>query len=180
MIIEKINFWDVFTKLFSNLPPIHKNNFRKVLFHFAKNKFHKITWKLNYLTRMLIEWTLLNEFEAPIKIGDFKCKAIHKLRQKQFNILSDEYWKLLIYNNPSFATTNFAEVCLDIAFDFKFRDLLILMAIISQKQTLATVNSLKVVEIILSKIWKFYLAPAPLPNSGWLVRQNNFFFSLTL
>ena len=35
---------------------------------------------------------------------------------------------------------------LDIAFDFKFRDYTILMAIISQKQTLATVNSLKVVE----------------------------------
>ena len=34
----------------------------------------------------------------------------------------------------------------------KFCDLLILMAIISQKQTLATVNSLKVVEIVLSKI----------------------------
>ena len=57
-----------------------------------------------------------------------------------------------MYNNPSFATTNFAEICLNIAFDFKFCDLLILMAIISQQQTLATVNSLKVVEIILSKV----------------------------
>ena len=47
------------------------------------------------------------------------------------------------------------------------------MAIISQKQTLATVNSLKVVKIILSKIWKFYHAPTSLPNSGWLVQQNN-------
>ena len=149
-------------------------------FWIRKNIFHKITWKLNYLTLMLIEWTLLNEFETPIKIGDIKCKTTHKLRQKQFNIPNDEYWKLLIYSYPSFATTNFAEVCLDIAFDFKFRDLLILMAIISQKQTLATVNSFKVVEIILSKIWKFYHAPAPLPTSGWLVRQNTFFVSLTL
>ena len=37
---------------------------------------------------MLIEWTLLNEFETPIKRGDFRCKTIHKLRQKQFNILT--------------------------------------------------------------------------------------------
>ena len=123
---------------------------------------------------------ILNEFETPIKIGDFKCKTSHKLRQKQFNIPNDEYWKLLIYNNPSFAATNFAEVCLDIAFDFKFRDLLILMAIISQKQNLATVNSLKLVETILSKILKLYRFPAPLPTSGWLVRQNTFFVSLTL
>ena len=129
---------------------------------------------------MLIEWTLLNEFETPIKIGHFKCKKTHKLPRKQFNILNNEYWKLLIYNNPSFATRNFAEICLDIAFDFKFHDLLILMVIILLKQTLATVNSLKVVEIILSKIWKLYRSPAPLPISGWLVRQNTFFFSLTL
>ena len=40
---------------------------------------------------MLIEWTFLNEFETPIKKGDFKCKTTHKLRQKQFNILNDEY-----------------------------------------------------------------------------------------
>ena len=78
---------------------------------------------------MLIEWTLLNEFETLKKNGDFKCKTTHKLRQKQFNILKDEYWKFLICNNPSFAATNFAEVCLDNAFDFKFRDLLILMTI---------------------------------------------------
>ena len=40
---------------------------------------------------MLIEWTLLNEFKIPIKKGDFKCKTTHKLCQKQFNILNDEY-----------------------------------------------------------------------------------------
>ena len=40
---------------------------------------------------MLIEWMLLNEFETPIKKGDFKCKTTHKPRQKQFNILNDEY-----------------------------------------------------------------------------------------
>ena len=85
---------------------------------------------------MLIEWTLLNEFETPMKIGHFKCKKTDKLPRKQFNILNNVYWKLLIYNNPSFATRNFAEVCLDIAFDFKFLDLVILMVIISQKQTL--------------------------------------------
>ena len=38
------------------------------------------------------------------------------------------------------------------------------MAIISQKQTLATVNSLKVVEIVLSKILKLYCPPALLPK----------------
>ena len=129
---------------------------------------------------MLIEWTVLNKFETQIKKGNFKSKTTHKLRQKQFDILNDEYWKFLIYNNPSFATVKFAEVCLDITFDFKFGDLIISMAIISQKQTLATVNSLKVVEIILSKIWKLYHAPAPLPTFGWLVRQNTFFVSLTL
>ena len=129
---------------------------------------------------MLIEWTLLNEFKTPIKIGHFKCKTTHKRPRKQFNILNNEYWKLLVYNNTSFVTRNFAEVCLDIPFHFKFRDLLILMAIISQKQTLATVNSLKVVEVILSKIWKLYRSPAPLSIWGWLVRQNTFFVSLTL
>ena len=48
------------------------------------------------------------------------------------------------------------------------------MAIISQKQTLATVNSLKVVEIILSKIWKLYRAPAPL----WMVSPTEYFLCL--
>ena len=52
----------------------------------------------------------------PNQKGDLKSKTIDKLRQKQFNILNDEYWKFFIYNNPSFATTNFAEVHLDIAF----------------------------------------------------------------
>ena len=60
---------------------------------------------------MLIEWTLLNEFETPTKKGDFTCKTTRKLRQKQFNVLNDEYWKFLIYNNPSFAKTNFVEAC---------------------------------------------------------------------
>ena len=63
---------------------------------------------------MLIEWTLLNDIRN--HNGDFKCKAILKLRQKQFNILSSEYSKFLIYNKPSFATKNSAEVCMDIAF----------------------------------------------------------------
>ena len=67
---------------------------------------------------MLIEGMLLNKIQKPIKNGDFKCKTALKLRQKQFNILTSEYSKLLIYmfNNPSFTTTNSAEVCLDIAF----------------------------------------------------------------
>ena len=65
-----------------------------------KNKFRKITWKLNYITLMLMEWTLLNEFENPIKNDGFKCKTTLKLSQKQFNILHSEYSKFLIYNNP--------------------------------------------------------------------------------
>ena len=100
-----------FLNLFSNLPPVWKNNFRKALFQFTELKFRKVTWKLNYWTLMLIEWTLLNEFETPIKKGDFRCKTTHKLRSKQ---------------------------------------------------TPAAVNSLKAVEIVLSKIWKLYRAPAPL------------------
>ena len=40
---------------------------------------------------MLVEWTLLNEFETLLKKGDLKCKTAHKLCQKQFNILNDEY-----------------------------------------------------------------------------------------
>ena len=48
---------------------------------------------------MLIEWTILNKFETLIEKGDLKCKTAHKLRQKQCNVLNDEYWKFLIYNN---------------------------------------------------------------------------------
>ena len=40
------------------------------------------------------------------------------------------------------------------------------MIIISQKQTLATVNLLKVVKNVLSKTLKLYRAPAPLPTLG--------------
>ena len=40
---------------------------------------------------MLIEWMLINEFETPIKIVDFKCKTAHKLHQKQFSILNGKY-----------------------------------------------------------------------------------------
>ena len=61
----------------------------------------------------------------------------------------------------------------------KFHDLLILMAIILQKQAVATVNS-QVVETALSKTLKHYRAPAPLHTPGWLVRQNSCFVSLTL
>ena len=109
-------FWDVFSKFIFKFTPDSQKKVPQSLASVRKNKFCKITWKLNYLTLMLIEWTLLNEFETPIKKGDLKCKTTHKLRQKQFNILNDEYWKFLIYNNPSFAITKFAEVCLDIAF----------------------------------------------------------------
>ena len=85
-------------------------------------------------------------FETPIKNGDFKRKTTLKLNQKQFNILTSEYSKFLIYNNPSFATTNPTEVCFGHHIrQNKFRDLLVSMPIISQKQTLATVNSLRVV-----------------------------------
>ena len=65
---------------------------------------------------MLIEGMLLNDIRNPIKNGDFKCKATLKLHQKQFNILTSEYLKFLTYNNPSFAITSSAEVCLEITF----------------------------------------------------------------
>ena len=65
---------------------------------------------------MLTEGMLLNDTQNPVKNGDFKCKTTPKLHQKQFNILISKYSKFLIYNNPSFTTTNYAEVCLDIAF----------------------------------------------------------------
>ena len=54
-------------------------------------------------------------FKPPIK-NHFKCKSALKLRKKQFNILEGECSKFFIYNDPSFATTKFAEACLDIAF----------------------------------------------------------------
>ena len=63
-----------------------------------------------------MEWTISNEFETPIKKSDFKCKTTYKHRQKQFNILNYEYWKFLIYNNPSFTTRNFVDICLEISF----------------------------------------------------------------
>ena len=65
---------------------------------------------------MLIEGMLLNDIRNLIKNGHFKCKTTLKLHQKQFNILTSEYSKFLIFNNPSFATTNSAEFCLDVAF----------------------------------------------------------------
>ena len=101
-LLEKLIFETFLLNLFLNLWRICKNNFRKALFQLPK-----ITWKLKYLTLMLIEWMLLNEFETPIKKGDFNCKTTHKLGQKQFNILSNKYWKFLIYNNPLFATRKF-------------------------------------------------------------------------
>ena len=55
-------------------------------------------------------------FKTPIKNGEFKSKTTLKLRQKQFNILNSKYLKLLIYNNPSFTTTNSVEVFLHITF----------------------------------------------------------------
>ena len=54
------------------------------------------------------------------------------------------------------------------------------MAIISQKQNLLTVNSLKIVEIVFSKNLKLYHALGPLPTPGWLVQQSTCFVSLTL
>ena len=65
---------------------------------------------------MLIEGMLLNDIRNPIENSDFKYKTTLKLHQKQFNILTSEYSKFLIHNNPSFASRNFAEVYLDIAF----------------------------------------------------------------
>ena len=48
------------------------------------------------------------------------------------------------------------------------------MAIILEKQTFATVNSLKVVEMILSKIWKLYRAPILL----WMISPTKYFLCL--
>ena len=103
-LLRKLVFETFLSNVFANLSPIRKNNFRKALFQSAKKKFRKITWKLNYLILMLIEGMLLNDIRNPIKNGDFKCKTTLKLHQKQFNILTSEYSKFLIYNNPSFAT----------------------------------------------------------------------------
>ena len=65
-----------------------------------------------------------------------------KLRQKQFNILNNECSKFLIYNNPSFTT--FISLFEYRIHRNKFCNFLILMAIILQ-----TVNSLKVVEVVI-------------------------------
>ena len=83
-LLQKLTFETFSPNLFSNLPQICKNNFRKALFQFTKILLQ------NYLKTqlMLIEWTLLNEFETLIKSADFKCKTTHKLHQKQSNILN--------------------------------------------------------------------------------------------
>ena len=101
---------------------------------------------------MLIEWILLNDIRNPIKNGDFKCKTTFKLHQKQFNIITSEYSKFLTYNNPSFATKLSRSLLRHRIRQNKFCDLPTLMAIISRKQILARVNSLKVVKIAVSKI----------------------------
>ena len=103
--------------------------------------------------------------------------SIKQLLNYVKNILNSVYSKFLInnliYNNPSFATINSAEVCLDI--EFAKINLLILMAINSKKQTLATVNSLEVVEIVLLKIVKLYRAPTPHPR---MVSPTKYLFCL--
>ena len=81
-------------------------------------------------------WVLLNDTRNPNQ------KSSIKLRQKQFNILNNEYSKFLIYNNASLTT--FISLFEHRIHENKFRNLLTLMAIILQ-----TVNSLKVVEIVL-------------------------------
>ena len=104
--------------------------------------------------------------ETPVKNDDFKCKTTLKLRQKQFNILKNEYTKFLTYNDPSFVTTNSARSLFRRRIpQNKCYDLLILMAIILQKQTLATVNSLKVVELFCQKYFKTLLCPHTPPHS---------------
>ena len=83
--LRKLPFEIFSPNLFSNLHPICKNNFRKALFQFTKFNFAKLPENYlpeNYLTLILIEWTLLNEFESPISKGDFMCKTTHKFRQK--------------------------------------------------------------------------------------------------
>ena len=126
---------------------------------------------------ILIEWILLNDIRNPIKNGNFKCKTTLKLHQKQFNTLTSECSRFLIYNNPSFATKLRRSLFGHRIRQTKFCDLRILMVIISQKQTLATFNSLKVVEISVSKIWKLCCVLAPLPNPQ-MVSQTEYLFCL--
>ena len=116
MIFAKINFSDIFTKFIFKFAPDLQEQIPQSLVSVRKNKFRKIIWTLYYLRLMLIGWTLLNEFKTPIKKDDFKCKTTYKLHQKQFSLLNNDYWKLLIYIDPPFTTTIFAEICLDIAF----------------------------------------------------------------
>ena len=106
--------------------------------HFYQNYFQICHWFAriisarpcfslqNYIPQNYLKTKLFNtdadRIDAPKWIwnpnqkGDLKWKTTYKVRQKQFNILNDEYWKFVIYNNHSFATTNFAEYCLDIPF----------------------------------------------------------------
>ena len=113
---------------------------------------------------------LLNDIWPPNQKSP--CKLALKLHQKQFNILNCEYSKFLIYNNPSFEAAKSAEVCLNITFVKINSAIYLFVAIICQKLTLATVNSLKVVEIVLSEIWKLYRALHPSPTLEWLVQYN--------
>ena len=126
---------------------------------------------------MLIEWILLNEFKTPIKKGDFKCKTTHKLRRKQFNVLNNKYWKFLIH--PSFATTNFAEVCLDIVFAKINSMILRRWSSFYKTKLLQQLIPSNLQKLFCQKIENFTV-PAPLPTPGWLVRQNACFVSLTL
>ena len=100
---------------------------------------------------------------------DIKYQTTPKLHQKQFNILNIEYST----RNNKLRRSLFGHRIRQ----NKFRDLLILMAIISQKQILAIVNSLKVVEIVFPKMLKLPLVLAPLPTSR--MEENTCFVSLT-
>ena len=132
-----------------------QGKFPQSLASVRKDKFRNITWKLNHLTLMLIEWTLLNDIRNPIKNRDFKCKATLKFCEKQFNIVNSEYSKFFLYNNLLFITANSAEDFLD----FEFVKINYFNGHHFVKKSLATVNSLKSVEIVLSKILKLYRTP---------------------
>ena len=51
-LLWKLIFETFLPNLFSSLLLIRKNNFRKAFFSVCKNKFRKITWKLNYFENL--------------------------------------------------------------------------------------------------------------------------------
>ena len=115
-LLQKIIFETFLWNLFLNMPPIRKNNFRKAFLQSAKkipeNYLKPKLFNINADRMDTLKWHL----KPQSKNGYFECKITLKLHQKQLNILTSNYSKFLIYNNPSFTTTISTELCLGIAF----------------------------------------------------------------